>query len=136
VKKIVSILLILIYLPAVSGVTVDSFYCCGNLASVNFQLGSDEAASNTSNPSESSKVNLGCCNHVIHSFRIQNQQQQTSFRISFNASNLSPVLIPFCVRKLNNAEYEIHTGDYDYLKSPPPLLGNLPLFIRNESFLI
>lgn len=133
-KRIVSILLLLIYLPAVSGVSVDSFYCCGDLASIQFQLGTDKGASKTPNSSESPKVNLGCCNHVIHSFRIQDPQQQTSFKVSFNTPTLSAVLIPMYKEIQNAIAYKTITNTY--LKSPPPLLGDIPLFIRDESFLI
>jgi len=136
VKKLFSILLLFIYLPAVSGVSVDSFYCCGKLSSVHFHLGEDAAASNTLKKYRSQNDHLNCCEHIVQSFKIQDAQQQSTGDTDLHIAVLQPALSPFFltipVRVLSEA------GSYNkaYLKSRPPIGDSLPLFISDESFLI
>jgi len=136
VKKLFSILLLLIYLPAISGVSVDSFYCCGELSSVQFHLGTDAEASNSLKKSDTQKNHLNCCDHVVHSFKIQDAQQQSSAELALTIPVLQPALIPPSSTAFIQVVQKSDDANNAYLKSRPPLWGNLPLFIRDESFLI
>lgn len=135
-KKLFSILLLLIYLPAISGVSVDSFYCCGELSSVQFHLGMDAEASNSLKKSDTLKDHLNCCDHIVHSFKIQDAQRQSASELDLTAPVLQPAFIPSSQMAFIQVLPELDNADNTYLKSRPPLWGNLLLFIRDESFLI
>jgi len=136
VKKLFSILLLLIYLPAVGGVSVDSFYCCGKLSSVHFHFGEDAAASNTLKKYRSQHNHLNCCEHIVQSFKIQDAQQQSTGDTDLHIAVLQPALAPFFLTVPVRVLSEAGSHNKAYLKSRPPLWGTLPLFIRDESFLI
>lgn len=126
-KKLSSIVLLLLYTMSISGLAIDSHFCCGELASVQIEYAPTHCA-----PS-SDDGNGDCCKDISCFFKIHDVQYPTVLNFSFKTPvlNTPSLLLPvaFDFTKEQNA------SDYAYFHSPPPQT-TLPLFIRHEVFLI
>lgn len=113
-KKILVIILLLLYLPAISGVAVNKFYCCGKIASVRIQILSKMDL----HPGQNEGSN--CCNDVINFFKVQDAQQVSSLSMAIHVPILQlhtflPVMAfshRFGIRE--------HTPPYIILRYPDP----------------
>lgn len=129
-KKLLVIPLLLFYLICMSGVSVNSFYCCGRLSSVRISF---EGAYGSLS---SKTTKRDCCNNITHFYKVNAAQQPSIQNYHFK----TPVLqIPASqipgIDLLTSLLAQNAKGNVHILHSPP-LLTTLPLFIRNDSFLI
>ena len=128
-KKLGTIVFLLLYLLSLSGVSVSSHYCYGRLASVSIQLNSDAGGQS------SHKDKKGCCTNITHFFKVHDAQQPSISNANFNA----PTLQLHTILPVINAWAALYSPDRPhntFFFQSPPLQTSLPLFIRNESFLI
>ena len=127
-KKLASISLLFFYLLGIGGVNVHSFYCCGEIASVRITY---TPPPNQHSPKD---TNNNCCNNVTHFFKIHDAQQAATTDFSFTSPVLQvPMLSPSLVLIIGVEQTALN---HSLVSQFPPERTALPLFIRNESFLI
>jgi hypothetical protein len=127
-KKLLAIVLLLFYLPAISGVAISKHFCCGKIASVKIQL----AAEQCGHHSQSEDKN--CCNDISHFFKIHAPQQISVSNISCKAPVL-PVPVFMHALSLIFVNESPTSVNNNFLHSPP-LRTTSPLFLSNSVFLI
>jgi hypothetical protein len=129
VKKLFAILLFLIYLPATTGLAVNSFYCCGKLASVDIQMAPKKAAAGK----EGKQGN--CCNNTTSFFKVHDFQQSSVFDIVIHSPVVQiPAILP-APRHLLGPNFSWKDSQLFGFHSPP-LLDATASYIRNSCFLI
>ena len=129
VKKSSSIILLLLFLTANSGMAVNLHWCGGKLSSVEFNI---DKKSKCGCSKETMKPN--CCEDSSFQLKASDEFSKTTYE-----SNLKKPIIKVAfllnyyraflfsnIVKLEQHEFEI----------PPPLIPKEPLFIRTGSFLI
>ena len=126
-KRSAVLLLISIYLVFCLGMGVNSFYCCGKLASVSMVFGwSDNAGIKTIN-------NNKCCKNEVRSFKLKDKQvlvQSYSFKAPL------PSLLPaFAVVNINSV-YEEVINPFAYRSNAPPGKSGIPIYLRNCDYRI
>lgn len=128
-KKLLAIVLLLFYLPAISGVAISKHFCCGKIASVKIQLAMQEGIDH------SPVKDKNCCNDISHFFKIRDPQQVSVSNISCKAPVLSVPAFTNVVNLIFFSNEESTSVNSDFFHSPPPRTTQ-PLFVRNEAFLI
>jgi|SRR5690625_3365666 len=126
-KKLVAILLLLFYLPAIIGVAISADLCCGKIASVKIKPAEKKCRHHFESED--------CCDDITHFFKIHDPQQIAVSDISFK----TPVfLIPALLSAANLTAFATVENNAVNARffHQPPLRAELPLFIRHESFLI
>jgi hypothetical protein len=125
-KKILSILLIMIYGTATFGMSVKEFYCCGKLKSVSVSF-------NIFSKSKQTKDD-GCCKTKYHSAKVKDNHI-ASDKVVFNAKKIvvAPVnfniLVPFVF-----ANQKIVLSNE--INGPPILYERVPVYILNCNYRI
>ncbi len=129
-KRLLVIPLLLFYLTGMSGISVNSFYCCGRLSSVKIAF---EGAYN-SHTSKSAKK--GCCDNITHFYKVNDAQQISTQNFSFQAPVLQIHFLPAAAIDFIAHSFAKAAKTNSRVLHSPPLSTTLPLFILNESFLI
>ena len=125
-KKLAVIPFLFLYVLSMSGVSVSAHYCCGKIASVRVSFAADKCASDK---------NKRCCNDITHFIKVRSSQQSAVSDITFNEPTLQlHTILP--VINAWAALYSPNRTHNNFFFQSPPLQTRLPLFIRNESFLI
>ena len=130
-KKIISILLLVIYTAVLCGVTVNMHYCGGRLASYNLSL----SDSHPKCPCGSKSMKKDCCkNKTIHLQCKSEQKIQNFILINNNPVKHNPLHF-FIVPGIPISDfYQIKKRDVAH---PPPLLVNSnPTYLLNRVFRI
>lgn len=128
-KKLLVILILVIYLPAISGMAINSFYCCGKLASVRIQLISNTGGGH--NPNE----NGNCCENNMQYFKVHDAQQASVSEASVKAPVLS-LNFRLPLIEAGTGLYSLsHTHKGSFLHSPP-IRTSVSLFLQNRNLLI
>lgn len=131
VKKLFAILLLVLYVPATSGMTINSFYCCGRLASVKIQM----MPNAETNGIHSNHDN--CCDNTTQFFKVHDAQQPSISDIVLHASIL-PFSAPLPVGSFFLSLHNPVRKDAPLLFwfHSPPLSSATASYIKNCSFLI
>lgn len=128
-KKFLTIILCIIYVTASSGATVNFHYCMGKFIGWDVKAATDKTCDTCGMHKEEKK---GCCNDAHASFKVQ-KEQLASFINAVPASQFFYVhqLYPAFEKSISftqpNAVNAIHA---------PPLIQNIPSFLRNCVFRI
>ena len=129
-KKFTVLILSLLYVTTSSGVMINVHYCMGKLVDWSFSNSSDENCSKCGMSEAESK---GCCSDEEKTFKIDTDQKvvRLANQLPENSSiALSPVFFePSYI-------YSPPITEAYFLRRTPPLIQNLPLFIRHCVFLI
>ena len=127
-KKITLILLISIYSISTLGVSLKSFYCCGNLKSITVTLTQDERqqSSNGYNTSD-------CCKTKYQFFKVKDNH--------FVADHISSPLKHFSELNLFTCSFQVINYPAEQINvahksNAPPLLHGVPYYIFNCVFRI
>lgn len=128
-KKVLAILILLLYLPAVSGMAINLFYCCGELASVNVQLISNAHEQHAPDGKDN------CCKNNIHYFKVHDAQQAAVSGATIKAPVLSLDFMLPPLGAMANLCTPGHTGN-NFFFNTPPLQTTVPLFLENRILLI
>jgi hypothetical protein len=127
-KKILSILLFLLYTTASFGLSVKQFYCCGQLSSVSFNLNQDING-------ESSKD--GCCKNQFNNLKVKDTHilsaQSGSPAKYFTNLFLPNNLVIFYQDQVPAVSKRIVIAN---LTNVPPLHGGIPAYIFNCTYRI
>ena len=125
-KRTALILLTAIYLLSCLGMSVNSSYCCGKLASVKLSYGATD-----NNKKAAAKRN--CCRNEKHGFKVKdNHISITPFSLSHPTLALIPSLI---------IAYQYNIGsllfaDLVYGSNAPPAYAYLPAYTLNCTYRI
>ena len=126
-KKILSILLIIIYSSAVFGMSVKEYYCCGKLSSVSVSF-------NTAGKIDEPKKG-GCCKTKFHVSKVK-ENHIASDAVAFNTKHFSHTdfIIPYTIDICR------FTGSLpvkaNAIHGPPLVYDSTPIYIYNCVFRI
>jgi hypothetical protein len=122
-KKVLSILLIIIYSTATFGMSVKEFYCCGKLKTISVSFNNADKVT-----SEKLTKNDGCCKTKYHVSKIKDNH------VSSNVATLAAkhfthpeVIFPALdILPVSDVQFQ----ESNAIHGPPPLLhGNTPIYI-------
>lgn len=118
-KKILVIVLLLLYLPAISGVAVNKFYCCGKIASVRIQILSKMDLHPGQNEGSD------CCNDVINFFKVHDAQQPSVSNIALHPPvlQLHSFLPVINLQSRSGTTDQVHSFLLLHYRDLPCLLG-------------
>lgn len=129
-KKVASILLMLIYLIPAIGINGSVHYCGGEIASITINgIGSSEKCSCGSN-----RMKSDCCSDENFSFQLEDEQYKTS-PFSFNLEKS----IDFSSTIIAQVYFDYNTPfiqDGVYYPHHPPGNVKTPLYILHQVFII
>lgn len=137
-KRILSLIIMVLYLLPAFGMTVSTHYCGGKLADVSL-FGSKpkmNCACSTPNTQNRILVKNKCCEQFVYSLKLENQQLKQS-TISFK--NVDPVISEETQFHFNSAQPAAIVTLKEVLSySPdlPPGRYKTPIYIQNDSFLL
>lgn len=125
-KKLLIIMLVLVYGLSASGATIHLHYCCGELENVSFTT-----EHNPNCPQKDSDWK-GCCDTKKLDLKIAADQNLVAqWADSFLSLGISLVTAEYQVPvTLFNPAFET------YPTGPPPVKSTIPLFLRNRVFRI
>lgn len=121
-KRILLILLILIYTSSTFGMVVKEFYCCGKLASVSLSFSTDSKAKCSKQSNDK-----GCCKTKYFLSKIKDNHLQAD-AITLTAKHFTPIdihLSAFNIVSFSNPQPSVTSG----INDPPPLHNNVPIYI-------
>lgn len=136
-KRILSLIIMVLYLLPAFGMTVSTHYCGGKLADVSL-FGSKpkmNCACSSSNTHSRALVKSKCCEQFIYSLRLENQQLKQS-TISFN---VDPVILKEIAFHLISVQHQVFVTSKEvlsYVPDLPPGRYKAPIYIQNDSFLL
>jgi hypothetical protein len=137
-KRILSLVIMLLYLLPATGMTVSTHYCGGKLADVSF-FGAKttmNCSCGTVPPEKNVQLKRKCCEQIIFSLKLENQQlkefvlhpkihdagtlDERKFRFAYTGRILRAPLKTV----------------FNYCPELPPGRYKAPIYIQNDSFLI
>ncbi|UAY55385.1 HYC_CC_PP family protein [Arachidicoccus terrestris] len=133
-KKVFAVILSFVYFVAIGGVGMNLHYCCGVLDHAEFSYAGTSTAGNNSCGMESSFMGKNCCKNVHKQLKIERAQQ--------NASNIAvPAAYSFIAILPDFPEptplsFDVGEAKSSFLAHGPPLPNNIPVYLKNCSFLI
>ncbi|MBB5635024.1 hypothetical protein HDF26_002249 [Pedobacter cryoconitis] len=125
-KKVLSILLLLIYTTASFGFSVKQFYCCGQLKSVSFTLKQD-----LNEKCSKGNEGGGCCKNQFHNLKVKDSHV-ASDEFGSPAKYFSDLHIPALITFYQGPSLAIL--EQISIANPtnaPPLHGGVPIYIFN-----
>jgi hypothetical protein len=125
-KRTALILLTAIYMVSCVGMSVNRFYCCGKLASVDYTYG---AGDNTSQAGKKDK----CCDHQLQSFKVKDSHFSAA---SFSLNHPVPVIVSSFVNLVNEPVVSILHMQIVYKGNAPPGHLDIPVYALNCAYLI
>jgi hypothetical protein len=128
VKKITAILLLSIYSISTLGLSLKSFYCCGDLKSITVSITQDEQQ-NCANDDGTSD----CCKTKFQFFKVKDNHVTADVISAPGLHFINLHLFPFSVQIINYPSQEIYIAN---LSNAPPLLHTVPDYIFNCVFRI
>jgi len=119
VKKITTIVLAVIYLVSSFGISINRFYCCGELQSQNIGV----ALFNKATPKDND-----CCKHTQTVIKVKDSHEQTAAGNSVLVSAVHLPITPFL--PASYALSGIESTASNFSNGPPLRLKAIPLYIR------
>ncbi len=137
-KRVISLIIMVLYLLPALGITVSAHYCSGKLADVSLLGSKSKMTCACGANSAKGKVSLKkkCCEQVSFSLKLDNQQlkQSTLDHKSPNAEILAVKLVDFGF--IRNTIIVMPKVALSYSPNLPPGRYKEPIYIQNDSFLI
>jgi hypothetical protein len=126
VKKITAILLLSLYSLSTLGLSLKSFYCCGNLKSVTVSISQHEQKTCANGDGKSD-----CCKTKYQFFKVKDNHVASDV--------LTAPVLHFCYLHLFTSPYQIinypsEKDEVANLTNAPPLLHTVPGYIFNCVF--
>ncbi len=127
-KKVLAIFILAVYTLGITGVGVDTYFCCGKVTSVNLESALSSSLKNTSH--ETGR----CCKNVKHFFKVRDSHQQPSNEMAFGNSVISAPdhLMAYSLDWQPAGSALVTHEDY----SPPDHPDAIPLYIQFSVFRI
>jgi hypothetical protein len=126
-KRIALILLTAIYIISCMGMSVNRFYCCGELALVTYTYG---AGDNTSSPAGKKDK---CCDHQKQSFKVKDSHFSAA---SFSLNHPVPAIVPSFISLDNEPIVSILPAKIVYKGNAPPGHSDIPVYTLNCAYRI
>jgi hypothetical protein len=128
VKKFTAILLLSIYSASTLGLSLKSFYCCGELKSVTVSITQDEQQKCTNDDGMSD-----CCKTKYQFFKVKDNHVAADIISTPVLHFINLCLFPSSFHIINYPSQEIYIAS---LSNAPPLLHTVPGYIFNCVFRI
>ena len=126
-KRTALILLTAIYIVSCMGMSVNRFYCCGKLTSVNFSYGAGDSSGSTSGNKNK------CCDHQKQSFKVKDSHFGTA---SLSLINPLAVTIPAFINLINEPVVSTLHTKIVYKGNAPPGHSDIPVYTLNCAYRI
>ncbi len=127
-KSIVILLLAVVYIAASMGFSVHSHYCCGKKVSTTFWEKKNKCAcGKTGKPKR-------CCRDEVTTFKIQDNHKNTT--ASFAHKSVPEIFSHTFLRAFQSVVSTEPVFENTYHNTIPPLIGDVPLFLRHRLLLI
>lgn len=136
-KRIISLIIMVLYLLPALGITVSAHYCSGKLADVSL-LGSKSkmtCACGANTPKSKVILKKKCCEQFIYSLKLEKQQLKES-AIDHKLSDLVALEKPHHFDFIRNTVVVPSKVALSYSPNLPPGRYKEPIYIQNDSFLI
>jgi len=130
-KKILTILIALLYTAITSGFTVNVHYCMGKLAAVKFIQSNSAACPKCGKKDGSNK----CCRDEAKFFKMKELHQNVQLNVDL-VNQLPVAILDTSFPSLLMPEIEIAERNPMARPNAPPLIKPTPLYLLHESFLI
>ena len=125
-KKLLAIMLMVVYGLSSTGATINLHYCCGKLHDISF---SSTQGKTCPTKTVSSK---GCCDNKHVQLKLKGDQEPAAKWISASKDLAAPVTIPtYYVMVLTH-----DTPVNEYATGPPRIRSSVPLFVQHCTYLI
>ncbi|TSJ41312.1 HYC_CC_PP family protein [Fluviicola chungangensis] len=137
-KRILSLIIMVLYLLPALGMTVSTHFCGGRLTDVSL-FGSTSkmnCSCGTTIPEKNPLVQKKCCEQLTYSLKLGNQQLKQSVSIvkSTDAEITAPKQFRF---EFTRNRVIVHANTVlNYIPDLPPGRYKEPIYIQNDSFLI
>ena len=137
-KKILSLIILVLYLFPAVGMTVSTHYCSGKLADVSW-FGSTSkmnCACGAITLTDKVQVKRKCCEQFVYSLKIENQQLKQS---TLDFKNPGPGILEekhFDFDFVRNEVLVPVSAALNYTPDLPPGRYKEPIYIQNDSFLL
>ena len=125
-KRTALILLTAIYTVSCLGMSVNRFYCCGELASVSYSLGATE------NGDKSAKKDK-CCDHQKQSLKLKDSHFSAA---SFSLNHPLPAIVPSFTSVVDEPVVIILHTKIVYKGNAPPGHSDIPIYTLNCAYRI
>lgn len=138
-KRILSLIIMVLYLFPAFGITVSAHYCGGKLSDVS--LFGSKSKINCSCGAITSKNRVlakrKCCEQLTYSLKLENQQLKQS-TISFKSpdAGILKEQKPYRFDFVRNTVTVTAKAPLNYSPNLPPGRYNAPIYIQNDSFLL
>ncbi len=137
-KRILSLIIMVLYLLPAFGMTVSTHYCGGKLADVSLFGSKPKMNCACSEPNTHNRVLVKskCCEQFIYSLKLENQQFKES-TLDFKAVDYVVLEKPqFQFDFSQNAVAVPSKEALNYTPKLPPGRYKTPIYIQNDSFLL
>ena len=137
-RRILSLIIMALYLLPAFGMTVSAHYCGGKLADVSL-FGSKpkmNCSCGTKNDHKQVLLKNKCCEQFIYSLKLDNQQLKQS-AVGFKIPNAAVPVETFFWPDL--IQYQLTVLEKEvlcYFPDLPPGRYKIPVYIQNDSFLL
>ena len=125
-KRTALILLTAIYLISCVGMSVNRFYCCGNLTSTTFSYGASDNSSQSGNKNK-------CCGHEKQSFKVKDSHVTTA---SISLDHPLPVIALSFISMVNEPVVSTLHTQIVYKGNAPPGHSDIPAYTLNCTYRI
>lgn len=137
-KRIISLIIMVLYLLPAIGMTVSTHYCGGKLADVSL-FGSKpkmSCACGATTTKNNVQVNRKCCEQVVYSLKLDNQQLKQS-TVNFKSPESGILVVKhFRFDFIRSALIVPSKVALSYAPNLPPGRYKEPIYIKNDSLLI
>lgn len=137
-KRILSLIIMVLYLLPALGITVSTHYCSGKLADVSVFGSASKMKCSCGAMAPKNKVHFKrkCCEQVVYSLKLENQQLK-QFTLDFKSPESGIIEEKhFDFDFIRNTVIVPSKVALSYTPNLPPGRYKEPIYIQNESFLI
>jgi len=128
VKRAALILLTFIYVLSCTGIAVNSFYCCGKLASVKFEYGAADNAL-----TQIKKSGKGCCRHELLNLKVKDNHFNPA---TFSINKPAAIDLPLFACAVQPVVIALPTISTCYKGNAPPGAADNPIYTLNCAYRI
>jgi hypothetical protein len=128
VKRAALILLTFIYVLSCTGMAVNSFYCCGKLASVKLEYGAADNAL-----TQIKKNGKGCCRHELLNLKVKDNHFTPAV---FSISKPVAIALPLFGFTVQPVVIALRTINSCYKGNAPPGLADNPIYTLHCAYRI
>lgn len=136
-KRLITLVVMVLYLVPAFGITVSAHYCSGKLADVSVFVSGKRlsCACGSAGQGDQAVVKKKCCEQLVYSLKLETQQLK-ELKLGWEVSDFSFVSQRITSFFIHKEHFVIEAPLMDYSPELPPGRCKEPIYIQNDSFLI